>query len=200
MNTTANEELMQEHGVLSRILLIYERLLDIMEVREVPVLDVLSRATGVIRVFIQDHHERIEERFVFRMLRDKNRLPALVDILFNQHRAGRMLVEDITALTASAAISASREMLKERMRQFISMYRPHKAREDTELFPVFKAALAPEAYAGFGDEFEKLERRRLGMNGFEKMTAEVAGLEAIMGINQLSAFTPDIPFRQVVYR
>jgi hypothetical protein len=70
------------------------------------------------------------------------------------------------------------------------MYRPHKSREDTVLFPAFHAVVSPEEYDSLGKKFEDKENERLGEHGFEKVVEGVAGLEKSFGIYELSHFTP----------
>jgi hypothetical protein len=45
-------------------------------------------------------------------------------------------------------------------------------------------------YEELGDAFEDKERQLFGKDGFEKIVAEVAGLEKRLGIYDLSRFTP----------
>jgi hypothetical protein len=70
------------------------------------------------------------------------------------------------------------------------MYRPHKAREDTVLFPTFRTLLRFAEYDMLGDIFEQEEERRFGEDGFAKTVKRVEGLEKTLGIYDLSQFTP----------
>jgi hemerythrin-like domain-containing protein len=76
------------------------------------------------------------------------------------------------------------------MQSFITMYRPHAAREDTELFPMLHELVSSNEYDAMAEDFEKKEHELFGEDGFEKMTAKVAELERQMGINDLNQFTP----------
>lgn len=76
------------------------------------------------------------------------------------------------------------------MEQFLRMYRPHAAREDTVLFPAFRKTLSNEAYFALGEDFEKKENELFGKNGFEDIVGQVAGLEKALGIYELAQFTP----------
>ena len=69
------------------------------------------------------------------------------------------------------------------------MYRPHAAREDTVLFPAFRAVIGRSGYAELGEQFEDKEHELLGEHGFEGTVAEVAQLEAALGIADLAKFT-----------
>jgi hemerythrin-like domain-containing protein len=72
------------------------------------------------------------------------------------------------------------------------MYRPHKAREDTVLFPAFHSVVSPKEYASLGEAFEDKEEELFGKDGFEKIVQEVEQLEKTIGIYELSNFTATI--------
>ena len=61
----AAEDLMREHGVLNRILLIYEEgLRRLRDKEEVPP-DVFHKPAMLVRKFVEDYHEKLEENFIF---------------------------------------------------------------------------------------------------------------------------------------
>ena len=70
------------------------------------------------------------------------------------------------------------------------MYRPHAAREDTELFPQLRGLVSKHEYDAMAELFENKEHQLFVEDGFEKMVDRVAGLERRIGINDLSQFTP----------
>jgi hemerythrin-like domain-containing protein len=72
------------------------------------------------------------------------------------------------------------------------MYRPHKAREDTVLFPAIHSLFSPEEFDKLGDQFEDRERALFGENGFARIVSEVAELERKLNLYELSRFTPKI--------
>ena len=78
------------------------------------------------------------------------------------------------------------------MEQFIRMYNPHEAREDTVLFPAFRKIVSKNEYDSLGEDFEKKEDQLFGEEGFEKMVDKVAGIEKAMGIYDLGQFTPKV--------
>src|SRR5271170_6123567 len=83
------EDLMREHGVLRRVLLIYGEVLRRFDAaRDVPA-DTLAHAATIIREFIEDYHEKDEEEFIFPRFEKAHRLTELVTTLRAQHRAGR---------------------------------------------------------------------------------------------------------------
>jgi hemerythrin-like domain-containing protein len=76
------------------------------------------------------------------------------------------------------------------MRQFVRMYEPHEAREDTVLFPALRRIVTRNEYDALGEDFEKKEHELFGKDGFEAMVEKVASIEKVLGIDDLSQFTP----------
>lgn len=189
------EDLMREHGVLDRILLIYDEIVwrRLPNGLEFPP-EVLSKAADLIRRFIQDYHEKQEEDYLFPRFEKAGKLTDLVQVLRLQHQAGRRLTDAIKERATLQAIKepAEREKLSTAMRQFIRMYRPHAAREDTVLFPAIRSVVSAHEYAALGEEFENKEHAMFGKEGFEKIVADVADLERTLGLYDLANFTPQI--------
>jgi hypothetical protein len=89
------EDLMREHGVLKRILLVYGEALRHMDANEDLPPEPLAESAKIIREFVEDYHEKLEENFLFPRFRKANKLVDLVEVLLQQHQAGRRLT-DIT--------------------------------------------------------------------------------------------------------
>jgi hemerythrin-like domain-containing protein len=184
---TPGEDLMQEHGVLERILLIYGETARRIERREPFDLAVIVNAAGIVRRFVEEYHEQTEERRVFPRLEAARREVERIGILRLQHQRGREITAELVRL-AGAGTPTPR--LAEAMRAFERMYRPHAAYEDTVLFPAFRSVVGGKGYHELGEEFEEEEHRRFGEHGFENTVAEVARLESTLGLADLARFTP----------
>jgi hemerythrin-like domain-containing protein len=186
------EDLMREHGVLNRVLLVYDEILrrlsgDRTDLEPAP----LAEAARIIRRFIEDYHEKLEEDHLFPRFERAHREVELVKVLRDQHRAGRRLTEEILQLAGGKlSAAADRSRLGAALRKFVAMYRPHEAREDTVLFPAIRRIVSPHEYAALGEEFEKKEHALFGEDGFEKIVASVASIEKKLGIYELAKFTP----------
>jgi hemerythrin-like domain-containing protein len=187
-DVTPAEDLMREHGVLERVLLVYEESARRIEAHE-PTPPAVASAAAIIRKFVEDYHEKLEENFLFPRFEEKRVLADLVAILRAQHQAGRAVTERITAL-AAAPDDASKSELVAQIRAFARMYRPHHAREDTVLFTALPKVIGEKELHELGDRFEDEEHRRFGRAGFEGVVAEVAQLEQTLGIYDLAQFTP----------
>jgi len=188
------EDLMREHGVLKRVLLVYGEAVRRIEAGQELPPDPVADAARVVRSFVEDYHERLEEEYLFPRFRKANTLVELVDVLARQHEAGRR-VTDVTmryCKPGSLRSADERGQLAESMRQFIRMYNPHEAREDTVLFPAFRKIVSGNEYDALGEDFEKKEHELFGEDGFEKMVDRVAGIEKALGIYDLAQFTPKV--------
>ena len=188
---TPPEDLMREHGVLNRVLLIYEAAARRFADKESVDPSVLSKSARIIRDFVEDYHEINEQNQVFPRFKKAGKLVDLVNVLYEQHQAGRRLTETIVRLAPeSVRPGEDRIRLIEAMHAFIRMYRPHEAREDTVLFPALRSVVSANEFDAMAEDFERDEQKKFGEDGFEKMVAQVAALEEAIGIHDLSKFTP----------
>jgi hemerythrin-like domain-containing protein len=185
-----SEHLMREHGMLNRILLIYEAGLRKFEANEDFDPSPIANAARIVREYTENYHERLEEEIVFPRFKQAGKMVALVDILIDQHRRGRDLTDIVleTALTGRKNDN-DRRRLVDALRAFIVIYRPHTAREDTVLLPMLKSLFAPGEYEGMAEKIEKSDRRYFVGGSFDGMVQRVASFETAMGINDLRQFT-----------
>jgi len=63
-----------------------------------------------------------------------------------------------------------RRKLVDSMRQFIRMYNPHEAREDTVLFPAFRGIVSAHEFDSLGEDFEKKEDELLAKADSSKLS------------------------------
>lgn len=187
------EDLMREHGLLNRLLLIYDEHLRMLAAKRSFDGSVLVSAADIIRQFVEEYHEKLEEDYLFPRFRKAGKLVNLVDTLETQHKAGRRLTAEIRELAGIATlkyVSSDSEKLSSALRDFLRMYRPHEAREDTVLFPAFRKIVSPHEYDALGEDFEKKEDEKFGEEGFFKVVDQVAEIEKKLGIYELAQFTP----------
>jgi hemerythrin-like domain-containing protein len=189
---SAPEDLMREHGVLNRVLLIYEEGLRRLRANEECPPEVFQRTANLVRRFVEDYHERLEERFIFPAFERQRRHADLVGVLRRQHDAGRQLTDVIlrAAATDQFRHADRRAELTQACTSFIRMYRPHEAREDTVLFPALRSVISAHEVRELGERFEEEENRLFGEEGFEHTVEQVATIERQLGIYELDQFTP----------
>jgi hemerythrin-like domain-containing protein len=186
------EDLMREHGVLKRVLLVYGEAVRRIEANQDLPPEAVMDSAKIIRSFIEDYHEKLEEDFLFPRFKKANKLVDLVDVLLQQHQAGRKVTDITMQLATNQALKNSddRRKLADSLRSFVRMYNPHEAREDTVLFPAFRKIVSKHEYDSLGEDFEKKEEELFGEDGFGKMVDKVAEIEKKLGIYDLSQFTP----------
>ncbi len=182
------EDLMREHGLLNRLLLIYEELIKRQEQNKVFPLDVLSKTIAIMHSFIEDYHEKMEENYIFPLFEKNMRELELVKTLREQHQGGREVTKALERL-ASQEDPNLKEIVR-LMKEFITMYRPHEAREDTILFTQVHDMVTNKEYRELWKKLEDREHELFGEHGFEHMVEKVAVLEKELGIYQLDQFTP----------
>jgi hemerythrin-like domain-containing protein len=189
---TPPEDLMREHGVLKRVLLIYREGIRRLQASEQLPADALNAGAAIIRSFIEDYHEQLEEQHVFPKLEQAGKLTDVTSVLRTQHARGRVLTDRVVAATSAgtALDQAKREALVQDMSAFIRMYEPHEAREDTVVFPTLRQVVPAKEFRDMADIFEDEEHRRFGRAGFEGVVDKVADIEKSLGIYDLSQFTP----------
>jgi hemerythrin-like domain-containing protein len=191
---SATEDLMREHGVLNRVLLIYEEGLRRLRNREEIAPEVFQHTAHLVRKFVEDYHEKLEENFIFPEFEKQQKLTDLVKVLRRQHEAGRVVTDIVLREAARDRFSKpdNQKALIAACQDFIRMYRPHEAREDTVLFPTFRKIVPAKKLDELGEKFEKEEDRLFGEEGFEKVVEQVAGVEKQLGIYNLEQFTPKL--------
>jgi hemerythrin-like domain-containing protein len=189
---TPPEDLMREHGVLKRVLLIYREGIRRVEAGDELPVQALNAGAAIIRSFIEDYHEQLEEKHVFPKLEQAGKLADVTAVLRTQHARGRVLTDRVvdTTNTAPALDQAKRDAVVQDMSAFIRMYEPHEAREDTVVFPALRQVVPANEFRDMADMFEDEEHRRFGQAGFEGVVDKVADIEKSLGIYDLNQFTP----------
>lgn len=188
---TATEDLMREHGVLRRALQIYERAGEQLNAGSFQP-QVLASTATIVREFVEDYHEHLEEQYVFPRFERANQHKDLVQVLLLQHRAGREVTDTIRARATDQGVrdQAQRGLLVGAMQSYVRMYRAHAAREDTELFPALHSVVSAQEFGALGEEFERIERKRFGEDGFERIVSQLTRLEQQAGMPSLEDLTP----------
>ncbi|MEO8338968.1 MAG: hemerythrin domain-containing protein [Nitrospirota bacterium] len=185
------EDLMREHGVLNRVLLVYDHFIYQIDQKQDYKPELVTGAASIIRSFVEDYHERQEEQFLFPRFEKARVLADLVAVLKTQHQAGRKLTDQVMSLAKDRGAN-DRASLAQTLRQFVRMYRPHEAREDTVLFPELRKIVSAHEFDALGEQFEANEHKQFGADGFELYRDKVTGLEKQLGIYDLAQFTPKI--------
>jgi hemerythrin-like domain-containing protein len=191
------EDLMREHGVLRRALLVYRECAAKLRANSGSVDPrALLDTAQLFRTFGEDYHERkLEEAYIFPAVKKAGGpAAAYVDVLIAQHNRGREITDYILAVAGKGAISASdAEALARVFDSLDLMYENHAAREDTIIFPAWKDALSERQLDEMGDKFEDIERAQFGKDGYEDAVAQIGRIEQGLGLADLAQFTAPAP-------
>lgn len=184
------EELMREHGVLRRNVVVLGEAVRKMEAGDDVDPAIVHDSADIIRRFIGESHQKNEEEFIFPLFTRDQKFTELTETLKKQHRAGDWLIGQILELTKNGLeTEGSRRKLILYVKDFNRMASAHGAVEDTVLFPALRKIVTPDEYAAIGHALEAKEQERFGGNGFEITLAETEGVEKRLGISDLSKFT-----------
>jgi hemerythrin-like domain-containing protein len=194
---SAVEDLMREHGVIRRVLVVYRVAAARMhgKASAVPA-DLLQKAARLMRTFGEDYHERqLEEAHLFPVVRRGGGEPgALIDTLVGQHNRGREITDYvITTAQRGLGRSADAGNVARALEGFATMYETHAAQEDTVIFPAYKRLLSPAQLEEAGDLFEDIEHRTFGKDGFEDAVDQVSSIEQRLGIDVVGMTAPPPP-------
>lgn len=194
---TATEDLMREHGVIRRALLVYYEVIP--KLRQNPAsvdATALRQTAQLFRTFGEDYHERmLEEQHIFPIIRKQGgELLKYADTLTAQHQRGREITDYVLAVTNGPKISSGHaEPLAKVFDSFVLMYTNHAAREDTIVFPAWKKNYSDKQLDEISDQFESIEHKMFGKDGFEDAEKKISNIERELGFGELAQFTPPPP-------
>ncbi len=162
-DVTATEDLMREHGVLRRALLVYRESVSRLR-QDSSKIDprALHQTAELFRVFGEEYHEKmLEEQHIFPVVRK---------------------------MKGEAAKYPDRAL-----ESMVRMYQHHAAREDTIVFPAWKENFTPKQIDEFSDQFEEIEQKMFGKDGFEDAEHKIGGIEQALGLADIAQFTAPLP-------
>jgi len=195
---TAVEDLMREHGILRRSLLVYSETALRMRKNAADVSpSALGKTAQLFRTFGEDYHEKkLEEAYLFPRIKEKaasSTAAGYVDTLIAQHNRGREITDYITSMTNGPKLGAEAARFADVLEGFVRMYQHHAAREDTIIFPAWKDAVTSEEYDELNDKFEDIEHEQFGEDGFEDAERQIGAIEASLNLSDIAQFTPPPP-------
>jgi hemerythrin-like domain-containing protein len=193
----ATEDLMREHGVIRRALLVYYELIP--QLRKQPSkinAGALQQTAKLFRAFGEDYHERmLEEQQIFPVIRKHGpEFQKYVDTLTEQHNRGREVTDYVLAVTNGGKISSLQARpLASVFESFVLMYENHAAREDTIVFPAWKKNFSDKQLDDISEQFEEIERKLFGKDGFDDAEKKISSIEMELGFADLAKFTAPSP-------
>jgi hemerythrin-like domain-containing protein len=194
---TATEDLMREHGILRRALLVYSAVAIKLRARPSAIVpDSLQKTAKLFRAFGEEYHEKkLEEAYIFPAVKKVGgEAASYPDILVAQHNRGREITDYVTSVTQGTKFGANNsEPMAKALEAFVLMYRNHAAREDTIIFPAWKQTMTAKQLDEMNDNFEDIEHAQFGEDGFEDAVKQISAIEANLGLADISQFTAPPP-------
>ena len=186
---TATEDLMREHGVLRRALVVYREAAARLRANAASFPgDALVKTAALFRSFGEDYHEKkLEEAYIFPAVKKAGgKAASCVDVLVQQHQRGREIGDYITAQAPKIADAST---LASALDGFARMYEEHAAIEDTIIFPAWKKTMSAKQLDEMGDKFEDIEKQTFGKDGFDDAVVQIEAIEESLALDDLSKFT-----------
>lgn len=199
IEVTATEDLMREHGILRRALLVYQE--SAVRLRQDPAAmpaEALEKTAQLFRVFGEDYHEqRLEETYVIPLIRKvQGPVAAFADVLVAQHARGREITDYLLSVSKGDRIAENQvDSVRNALESFVRMYNHHATVEDTVVFPAWKTATGEQEYSELGEKFEEIETEIFGADGFQTALKRMEEIEASLGLTNLDMFTAPPPPR-----
>ena len=176
----AVEDLMREHGLLNRILIIYE--VCIHKIRNNAVdYNIIYKSARIVREFIEEYHEKSEEEFIFPLFKQKK----LVRELLKQHKIGRLITSRILELSS---LNSNPQELCILLELFCKLYRIHASREDTVLFQELYKILNEEQRQELTKRMQESEENE----SFDNTLKKVENIEKLLGIHRMQDITDNV--------
>jgi hemerythrin-like domain-containing protein len=173
--------LAREHRLIERGLDVLSRICG--ETPRTRTLDQAAAASVIhfLRDFADRTHHLKEERILFPAIEEKGFFPGCG--LLGEHREGR---ERIRAMTEAAERSARGDpeavrIFVRKARSYIDLLRAHILKEDECLASTVARVFSSDEGERLTREFERIERREIGAQAFERFESVVRGLERKYG-------------------
>lgn len=194
---SATEDLMREHGVLRRLLVICRESAAMLRAGAASFdAGALATAADLFKSFGEEYHEhQLEEGHIFPAVRRAGGEAAnMIDALVAQHNRGRELTTYVKNTCAAGRVATAEvEPLAQSLEAFARMYEAHAAYEDTIVFQAWRAAMSASQLREIGDQFEDIERAQFHGDGFDMAVDQVRRIEERLGLHDLARYSAPAP-------
>ncbi|MGC8493210.1 MAG: hemerythrin domain-containing protein [Syntrophobacteraceae bacterium] len=189
---TAIEILERQHGLNRRALAILHKIKNGINAQMAISPEVAGGAVEIIRAFMIDCHQAMEEKYVFPVFGASQQTAELIAVLRKQHAAASQLTGILKPLCAdfSQNDQANRRKAVTMIHLLTYMSDAHESWEDTVLFPRLRADISKTSYDGLTAQLEAAETQFFGPRGYQETIQKIAALEQSLGIANLASFTP----------
>ncbi|MEO8797820.1 MAG: hemerythrin domain-containing protein [Polyangiaceae bacterium] len=194
-DVSAIEDLMREHGVIRRVMVVYREAA--LRLRSNPASvpsEALLSSAKLMRTFAEEYHEKeLEEAHIFPAVKKAGGAAANeIDTLIAQHQRGREITDYLLSISQKPIAASGASELANVLEGFARMYEEHTAREDTIVFQAWKRALPPRELTLMANLFEDIEHKTFGKDGFDDVVNQITAIEKTFGLDP-TAFTAPPP-------
>jgi hemerythrin-like domain-containing protein len=179
--------MLQEHGILRRILLVYDEFLSQLESAETaPPIGAVIDTTTLLQSYVQGYHEVIEETYVFPVVEKIPSMQGLVSTLRRQHALARQLSTDVIV----SARMADLKRLTTTLDALVLLYQAHTAWEDTDLTIALRDVLTPEGSRELLGKIHRVERDVFGPRAEAHALTQIVEIERQFDVHGPAEFEP----------
>jgi len=170
-------DLLQEHGSIKVLLRILEKMCGKLEFKENVDSADMKKIVALIREFADKCHHGKEENLLFPAMKENN-IPeevSLVDLLIEEHNAGRNLVKNMAESIGQKDLAK----FSENARGYVKLLDQHINKENTILFPMAGKSLTEEKQKKLAEGFEDIEKNVIGEGRHEELHKMIHELKKI---------------------
>lgn len=187
---TVAEYLYKNHGLLNRMILIYEELIRRLKNNIRIGNKIVYYTAYIIKNYVENYH-KTNKIYIYPLLRTNNIEIEIIDELANLHKINKQLINHILKISENDFISDKNELIFY-MQQYIKISRYHTSREDTVIFPKFINLLDNETMIDYSWLFDEKQNEYLGLNGFNNYLNIIVSIEKYLNIHDLKEITKEI--------
>jgi len=180
---TPTEQLKEEHQAIKLMLSILEGMSQKLEAGQVVSTEHLEQSLEFIRLFADKCHHGKEEDVLFPAMEAAGipREGGPIGVMLLEHDAGRGYVKGLGEAVAryKAGDRRAASAMMENARNYIALLTQHIFKEDNILYPMADMRLSPARQAQMLEEFDAIERERLGPGKHEELHRMLEHLQGV---------------------
>jgi hemerythrin-like domain-containing protein len=175
------EELKAEHKGVLKMIEILQAIIGKMDSKESFDKGQMEHIMEFLKVFVDKCHHGKEEEFLFPALEEAGipREAGPIGVMLQEHQTGREFIAKMSASLDDlykAGIDA-KSAFKKAAESYIQLLRQHIDKENNVLFPMAEKRLSQERQNQMSEQFDQLERERIGEGrheAFHKLLEDLA--------------------------
>ena len=180
---TPTEQLKEEHQAIKLMLSILEGICQKLAAGQVVSTEHLEQSLEFIRLFADKCHHGKEEDVLFPAMEAAgiHKESGPIGVMLLEHEAGRGYVQGLAEAIAryKAGDRQAAAAITTNARNYVALLTQHIFKEDNILYPMADMRLSPARQARMLEEFEVIERQRLGPGKHEELHRMLEHLKGV---------------------